>query len=395
MVLDAAYLKATVSGPLSEGIAQAVTLFPADPVEFLGQFLVRHADATNQKKAEAIEEEKRIRQEELRRETEAIKALKEEKIKAAKIAQIQLELEHFDESVASAEATETVFSVAVSFLRQQLGANVYIAVADRPEAPPPTIPEPTVEHEEASPAQEEGEVEKEQPVTGDGEEVEDAAPVAEDPKHQPSVLEYVAASHADEAIMVGQKLSRPKAQASGEADDEAEEEAEAKVAPGSGVTFEAVDAAMRGHAKYKLWRNALLNDAVKFFYMPRKGDYLCVPFLTSSGEALGIIGLDNLGNASSFGTDGINMALDVAAKMAARLEALERAKAERELAELVAMHAQFQKTEVRGRWGAAAGGWGGGCKAHPRLHHLMSIVPSCRRPTLHLSWRRRVTTSSR
>lgn len=40
--MDAEYLKSTVGGPLSEGLAQVAISQPDDPVEFLAHFLLKH-----------------------------------------------------------------------------------------------------------------------------------------------------------------------------------------------------------------------------------------------------------------------------------------------------------------------------------------------------------------
>lgn len=113
---------------------------------------------------------------------------------------------------------------------QKTGAAAYVSLTDLPEKDI-KIEKPKEEIEEApvEPAEgEEGaEAEAEPaPEEGDGEEAE------KPPKFKPKVLEYVAATSADEKLLSGKRLLRP-AGAGGEDEEEAEEEEGAKPAGGN------------------------------------------------------------------------------------------------------------------------------------------------------------------
>lgn len=351
MVLDAAYLKATVGPALSDGIAQAIAQLAPDPVEFLGEYLVRHADAAAKAKADAAEAERLRKQEALRAEAEAVKAHAAEKKQAAKAAQDAAEDSHFAAALAAADANEAAFEAVLALIRQRLGANAYVALADRPErvlpAPPAEAPAAVAPAEEAA---------EDEPAADEGE-GEDGAPTPEPPaKHRPTRLEYVAATGTDGALLAGKELVRAEAPADGEEEgggDGGEEEEgaapKAQTGVGAGVSFSAIDAAMaaQGARPYTLWKDALTHPAVKFWYMPRQGDYLCVPFFDAAGECIGIVGVDNMGEPSHFGEEHCDLVLRLAQALAAKFEALELARLEREAAELAAMQAAFDAEQAK------------------------------------------------
>ncbi|KAJ1636169.1 hypothetical protein T492DRAFT_835509 [Pavlovales sp. CCMP2436] len=139
MVLDSAYLKATVGDALADGIAQAVTQFPSDPIEFLGEYLLHHADAVAKAKADAAEAERAQKAAALHVEAAKLKAHNEQKKLTATEATHVSEASALEALMLAAQADNAVFGAVLGFIKSRLGANCYIALADRPERvlPPP------------------------------------------------------------------------------------------------------------------------------------------------------------------------------------------------------------------------------------------------------------------
>ncbi|KAG8461001.1 hypothetical protein KFE25_010752 [Diacronema lutheri] len=353
MVLDSAYLKATVGSALADGIAQAVAQLPADPVEFLGEYLVRQADAAAKVQADAADAERLRARLALHVQAEAVKAHAAEKQALMKDVQHSAEAEHLEEALAAADEIEAAYDAVLAYVRQRLGANAYVALADRPERVlpvPPAAEAPAADASAATPAGEDDE-----PAEPAADEGEEGAPTAEPAKHRPTKLEYVAATEADVPLLVGKELLRVTLPADGGDDDAAadddEEEgggARRRVGVGEGVSFAAIDDAMAAEPKpYRLWRTAITNPSVKFWYMPRKGDYLCVPMIDSTGACVGIVGVDNLGAATHLSDADCALVHGLALALCAKFEALELARLHREAAELAAMRAVYAQEEAR------------------------------------------------
>jgi hypothetical protein len=169
------------------------------------------------------------------------------------------------------------------------------------------------------------------------------------------VLEYVAATEADVPLLVGKELVRVAVPAEGEDEEEAEEGAPPKPprGAGAGVSFDAIDRALApggegGGNAYTLWLDALKEPRVKFWYMPRKGDFLAVPLIDSaSGECVGLLGLDSLGGARRLTPVDCELAVAVGARLSDKLAALEEARVRREYEELHALQAAHEHQQVR------------------------------------------------
>jgi len=103
---------------------------------------------------------------------------------------------------------------------------------------------------------------------------------------------------------------------------------------------------MSGELEYLHCPNALTNPNVKFFYMPRRGDYLCVPLLDARGEAIGILGVDNLGAPAGLSEEGIALILAQARTLRDKWTVIEAARIAKEKAELAAMKAEYAKHQA-------------------------------------------------
>ena len=306
--MDSDYLKATVGPILAKGIADTVVERPEDPIGYLAEFLLNSVAAD--KATEDLTKEKATAAAELSaaeaKEAEA-KAEADALEEAAKL-QTDKEDKRLASLLENAESADAVYSAVLSFARARMGASGYVMLTDLPEKvvppPPPPPPEP-VEGDEAA--------EAEAPPP------EDAEPPEPPPKFAPQLLEYVAATSADEKLLYGKTLGRP---AVPEGEDDAPE---VKTGVGEGVTFTAIDDFLGGGAKVLHIPQAVENRSVKFWYMPRLGAYACAPFDDFEGDVKGVFAFDTLGLERAFSAAEIALIEDLTARAGSALKRIEDA----------------------------------------------------------------------
>lgn len=126
--MDAAYLKKNVNGALREAITSMAVLCPDDPVEFLGQYLLKYVERKNDEKILAdalVTTEEKLQAFQIQEE-EKIVAKKEEK---AAVLKKQSNFEDFVKSIGSAKSKDSAMEMAVIFMESDLGIpSAYIAV---------------------------------------------------------------------------------------------------------------------------------------------------------------------------------------------------------------------------------------------------------------------------
>ena len=327
--LDKAYLQSAVGDVLAKGIAQTVGEKPADPIEFLAQYLLK--SVADEKAEKALDARKKMATEAAASASAASAAEKEAADQRAEAQALQLEKE--DKRLASllenATSSSEVFSAVLSFARARTGASGYVMMTDLAEKVMPKKAPPPAEGEEAAPAEgEEGEAPPPE---------EPAEPEEPPPKFAPTVLEYVAATSSDEALLLGKTLPRPPA---------AEEDGPpVATGVGEGVTFGAIDAYLAGGSKSLHIPNAVQDRSVKFWYLPRVGAYACAPFEDFEGDVLGVLGFDTLGLERAFTADELSLLEGLAAQTAEHVQRIEAGLAELHHEKVAALGEKYPKSE--------------------------------------------------
>lgn len=126
--MDAAYLKKNVNGALREAITSMAVLCPDDPVEFLGQYLLKYVDRKNEEKIlvkELAATEEKLKAFQIS-EDEKVAAQKEEDDKKMKKEQA---FEEFVQSISTSKSKDAAMNLVVSFMESDMGIPAaYIAV---------------------------------------------------------------------------------------------------------------------------------------------------------------------------------------------------------------------------------------------------------------------------
>jgi hypothetical protein len=161
------------------------------------------------------------------------------------------------------------------------GTSAYVALTDLP-AKERKAPEPP----------------KEEGAEGDAEEpaAEEEAPPAK-PKHQPKLLSYgVAYPAAQQTLLEGKTIARNMGGGAAEGEEEEGEGKAKAAAPGSGVAFNAIDAYLKAGTKSLHVPRAVQQPQVKFWNVPRAGDFAVAPFVDEDGDVVGTLMIDTLGS---------------------------------------------------------------------------------------------------
>ncbi len=323
--MDAAYLQKSVGPALAQAVANTAQNMPPDPIAYLAQQLRHIAKIENDKAhtADAIQIAKAAAKR--KADAEAVRAIVAEKERArATKPPIQLD------GAASADA---VHHLLAEYAAAVCGGDAYVWVSDLPdkvyEPPPPPSPEPepTLGAEEgaaegapAAEGAEQGAPPTEEPKAAEDEAApaeaasEEAPPPAAVPKVRPTALECVAAAGPE--FMIGQRLSRVLA-ADAEGDDEPPPPVETDA-----VTFDAVDARLRGGAKTLHVPSAVQNRRLKFFKVPRAGGWLATVIEDVDGNVPGVLAVDLLSRGVTFSAGQIEQIEAAAAVAASRIDEL-------------------------------------------------------------------------
>ncbi len=329
--MDATYLQATIGPLLATGLAEVTAVRPADPVDYLAQYLLKSTEAG--KEAAALAEAKAVatRAEEAKRDVQAAAERDAKNQAAAAATQASKEDARLEKTLAAATTQEEVFAAVLGYMRARTGTSAYIALSDLPE-------------KEIKIAAEVAEAAKDVAADG-GEEAPpppaDAEPAAEMPKFVPQALTYTAATQNDAKLLVGKTLTRPLTTAGEEGGDESGAAAGAR-GVGEGVSFDAVDAYIARKAKYLHIPRAAENASVKFWHIPRAGAFLCSPFVDADGDIQGVLSLDTLGLDRPFDDFEIQLATQTSEKLGAALARVEQQWAEqnaKDVAELTELYA--------------------------------------------------------
>ena len=256
-----------------------------------------------------------------------------------------------------------MLNASLEFLRGRLGASVYVAMTDLPDK---TIPlEEPVDPEAAAAAEAEAAAAAE--ALGEPAEGEEAPPAEEAPAEGeppepppprvpfvPKVVVYEAATENDRKTLVGKTLARP-------AKPEGEEENEEAVpvrGHNEGVLFDAFDSfvkASTSSADGKLTipdpaapplhlPEVLLHPSVKFWFIPRTGSLAVAPFADWEGDAKGAVCVDTVGLSTLLSEADLATISEVAAKVGASLDQVEKKLLKAHNDELVAMQADYEGT---------------------------------------------------
>ena len=197
--MDASYLQATIGPLLAAGLAEVTAVRPADPVDYLAQYLLKSTEAG--KEAAALADAKAVatRAEEAKRDVQAAAERDAKNQAAAAATQASKEDARLEKTLAAATTQEEVFAAVLGYMRARTGTSAYIALSDLPE-------------KEIKIAAEVAEAMKDVAADG-GEEAPpppaDAEPAAEMPKFVPQALTYTAATQNDAKLLVGKTLTRP------------------------------------------------------------------------------------------------------------------------------------------------------------------------------------------
>ena len=184
---------------------------PADPVDYLAQYLLKSTEAGKEAPSSATPRQWR-RAEDRARDAAGGAAERDAKNQAAAAAtQASKEDARLEKTLAAATTQEEVFAAGGSgTCARAAGASAYIALSDLPE-------------KEIKIAAEVAEAAKDVAADG-GEEAPpppaDAEPAAEMPKFVPQALTYTAATQNDAKLLVGKTLTRPLTTAGEEGGDE-------------------------------------------------------------------------------------------------------------------------------------------------------------------------------
>jgi len=141
------------------------------------------------------------------------------------------------------------------------------------------------------------------------------------------VLRYVGATGADEKLLLGRSLERvkepPKPKVEGE---EAEEESEEDKGKTEWATFTAIDQFRAGAltAPYHV-ASAVQSKAVKFWYIPRTGDFAVMPFVDPDGDVAGVLCMDTVGLDRSLTPEELEMLGSLAATTGVTVQRVENA----------------------------------------------------------------------
>ena len=319
--MDADYLKKSVGSVLSTGIAETVLMRPDDPVEYLAQYLLKSVDDNKAAKELANEVAEATKEAESAKQAADLAAAEAATKAAAEQVQTEKEDKRLSKLLEVATTSDQVFSSVVNYARSRIGASGFVAITDLPETvlPKKELPAPPApqEGEEGYVAPEEGAepaepAEPPPPPPQEGEEGYEPPP----PKFSPQLLTYITATSNDESILLGKSLDRPAG---------AGEEDEAPPAPkdGEGVCFGAVDEFLAGNSKLQHTPSVVQNRAVKFWYLPRMGGFVCAPFANAAGEVVGVLGFDTLGLERTFTADECAMIEGLAATVGTTLDRIE------------------------------------------------------------------------
>ena len=337
--LDSEYLKASVGAVLAAGIAETVAEQPEDPVGYLAQYLLKSvADEKSGKALAAAQKTDAAATAEAAAAAAAAEKAATDKTEAL-AAQASKEDERLTALLESASTSDEVYGAVLSYARARTGASGYVMLTDIPEKILPKKVEPAPAEEPAEP------VEGEEPPP----EPEPEAEAEPRVPFKPTVIEYVAATGPDEALLVGKTLARPPA---GEG-EEGEEAASPALGTGEGVTFTAIDGFISGTPVFHE-PAAVENRSVKFWYMPRIGAYACAPFADYEGDVCGALGFDTLGLERAFSAEELALLESLASKTGATLMRIEEGLAEKHHALMAKLETAYPKDAESGAFPAYA-----------------------------------------
>ena len=170
----------------------------------------------------------------------------------------------------------------------------------------------------------------------------------------PKVVVYEAATENDRKTLVGKTLSRP-------AKPEGEEENEEAVpvrGNNEGVLFDAFDSFVKASSssadgKFTVPDPAapplhlpevLLHPSVKFWFIPRTGSLAVAPFADWEGDAKGAVCVDTVGLSTLLSEADLATISEVAAKVGASLDRVEKKLLKTHNDDLAAMLADYEAT---------------------------------------------------
>ena len=284
--MDTEYLKANVGSVLAEGLSQTVLMRPDDPIGYLAQYLLRSeadkaaaaenaAAAAEMLKAEGVKKDA-ARVAEREAENIAKKSAKAKETRDAALA----------EKLGSASTSAQVYELVLAHVAGVTGGSAYVAKTDLPE-------------KEAAAAAPEAPAEAAAEGEGEGGDAAPAEPAPAKPKFKPNQLTYIAAAGAaDQEILVGKTLARA------EVAPAEEEDAPPPPPPaGSGVSFAAIDAFLESGAKSFHVASAITNPLVKFWHIPRAGDFAAAPIADADGDVAALLAVDTLAAGGALDAD--------------------------------------------------------------------------------------------
>mmetsp|Transcript_7496 Transcript_7496/g.8656 ORF Transcript_7496/g.8656 Transcript_7496/m.8656 type:complete len:632 (-) Transcript_7496:445-2340(-) len=277
--MEVSYLKDTIGDALNNGCAAACVAAPADPIEFLGRWLLKYVEnekvvkqlAAEKAVAEAEEADKKAKEEAVAKDIAAKKAEKKKSIE-------KLMLHATDPYELWYQATEAIV--------QYTGASAaYVANL---EEPTPQLPEVGDESEDEE-AEDEAEGEAAEPeAPGEGEEGAETEEKEVVFDYTTKMLYYTAANKGQDYILEKALLRLPIQLEEGEEPEEG-----APTTKPMGVTYAIVDEGLRALDV----PNVLYNQSVHYWDdFPRLGAYFAAGIKVKTGELKCIMCADSLRN---------------------------------------------------------------------------------------------------